>query len=204
MLTRAILFDFGGVIWRNMAEKSRVHWAQRLGIESATLERQILKSSALKNAMLGKISAAEMWPQIGSLLGLDEEQSLQLGEDFFREGELNTELLAFARQLRPNYQLGILSNAWRSTRNDLTDKLGLGELFKPLIISAEEGVAKPDPRIYQIAIERLDRQPAEVVFLDDQLENVEAARHFGMRAVHYQNNRQAITEVQLQLGLAAS
>ncbi|HEY90109.1 MAG TPA: HAD family phosphatase [Thermoflexia bacterium] len=202
MLTRAILFDFGGVLWRDVDRQARARWARELGMESMALEERIFESPALARAMLGEISSAEMWREIGVILGLDETQSRQLGENFFRGGQLNEKLLDFARQLRRHYQVGILSNAWDDARVDFTERLGLGEIFELLVISAEEGVAKPDPRIYQVAVERLGLRPPEVVFLDDRLENVAAARQFGMRAVHYQDNRQAVTEVQMYLGLA--
>ena len=204
MLTRAILFDFGGVLWHNMDRQACAHWARELGMESTSLEERVFKSPALTRATLGEISSAEMWREIGAALGLDETQSRQLGENFFQGGQLNEELLTFARQMRPHYQLGILSNAWDNARADFTERLGLGEIFELLVISAEEGLAKPDPRIYQIAVERLGLRPPEVVFLDDRVENVAAAHQLGMRAVHYQNNRQAITEVQMYLGLARS
>jgi epoxide hydrolase-like predicted phosphatase len=71
-----------------------------------------------------------------------------------------------------------------------------------MIISAEERVAKPDRRIYQITMERLGMDPGEIVFVDDLIENVEAARQLGINAVHFQNNAQAITEVQRYLAVA--
>ncbi|MEA3309012.1 MAG: HAD family phosphatase [Chloroflexota bacterium] len=202
MLTRAILFDFGSVLWRDVDRLARARWARQLGINCVALEEHVFESPALSRAMLGELSSTEMWHAIGAALGLDTAQSQQLGEEFFQGGRLNEELLTFARQMQPHYRLGILSNAWDNARVDFTEGLGLGEIFEVFIISAEEGLAKPDLRIYQIALQRLGLRPPEVVFLDDRMENVTAAQQLGMRAVHYQNNQQAITEVQMYLGLA--
>jgi HAD superfamily hydrolase (TIGR01509 family) len=53
------------------------------------------------------------------------------------------------------------------------------------VISGHVGVVKPDPRIFEILFERVGRRPQELVFVDDSLKNVEAARALGMPAIHY-------------------
>jgi HAD superfamily hydrolase (TIGR01509 family) len=65
-----------------------------------------------------------------------------------------------------------------------------------VIISAEVGLAKPDPRIYQLALERLGVDPPEAVFVDDFLRNVEAARAAGLHAVHFKGPEQARAELE--------
>jgi epoxide hydrolase-like predicted phosphatase len=64
-----------------------------------------------------------------------------------------------------------------------------------LIISAEVGLAKPDPRIYQLALEKLGVQAGDSIFLDDFKENVEAARAVGMLAIHFVDPQTAIAEL---------
>jgi putative hydrolase of the HAD superfamily len=56
-----------------------------------------------------------------------------------------------------------------------------------------------DERLYLLAMTRLGVQPAEVVFLDDRLENVEVARHLGMQAILFEENGQAIAALQRAL-----
>ena len=55
-------------------------------------------------------------------------------------------------------------------------------LFDGLVISGRIGLAKPDPRIFRHLLERHDLRAEEVVFVDDKLHNVEAARAVGMDA----------------------
>jgi HAD superfamily hydrolase (TIGR01509 family) len=54
--------------------------------------------------------------------------------------------------------------------------------MKDVIVSAHEGVIKPDRRIYEITAMRLPFAPEEVVFFDDREDNVTAARDFGFDA----------------------
>jgi putative hydrolase of the HAD superfamily len=202
MLTRAVIFDFGGVLLTTVDNAARHRWAERLDLDPVAMEAQIFESELMARAMIGEVSVDEMWRGVGEMLGLDAKQAQALQTDFFRGDRLNEELLDFARRLQPHYKMAILSNAWDNAREVFTDLFGLDEVFETMIISAEVGLAKPDPRIYHLALERIDVKPGEAVFLDDMRENVEAARHVGLRAVLYQNNRQAIADVQAQLGLA--
>ncbi len=202
MLTRAVLFDFGGVLLTTVDNAARHRWAERLNLDPVAMEAQIFESELMARAMIGEVSVDEMWRGIGEMLGLDAEQAEALETDFFRGERLNEELLDFARSLQPHYKMAILSNAWDNAREVFTDLFGLDEVFETMIISAEVRLAKPDPRIYHLALERVGVRPAEAVFLDDMRVNVEAARDIGLRAVLYQNNRQAISDVQAQLGLA--
>ncbi len=68
-----------------------------------------------------------------------------------------------------------------------------------IIYSHEVGLAKPDPRIYALTCERLGVRPAEMVFLDDVEPIVEAAREFGIHAVLFEANAQAIGEIEALL-----
>jgi HAD superfamily hydrolase (TIGR01509 family) len=57
--------------------------------------------------------------------------------------------------------------------------------FDIAVISGRERVAKPDRRIFEILIERVGRPPGDLLFVDDSLRNVEAARACGIEALHY-------------------
>jgi putative hydrolase of the HAD superfamily len=64
------------------------------------------------------------------------------------------------------------------------------------VYSHEEGMKKPDRRIYEIACRRLAVAPREAVFLDDTPECVEGARRAGMHAIRFVSSAQAIAELE--------
>jgi epoxide hydrolase-like predicted phosphatase len=68
-------------------------------------------------------------------------------------------------------------------------------LVDTVIISAEEGLAKPDERIFHLALERLGVVAQEALFIDDLAVNVEAARRVGIKSVHFQKTDQAVEEI---------
>jgi len=89
------------------------------------------------------------------------------------------ELLA---TLRPRFRLAALSNSnelhWERNATDL----GVNDLFELAISSHEVKCCKPDPEIYQVALDRLAVSPNAVMFFDDLPANVAAASRLGMRA----------------------
>lgn len=79
-------------------------------------------------------------------------------------------------------RLGVLSNAGPSL-SIRYEAMGLRDVFDIFVISALVGLVKPDPRIYQIALEQLDLPAASVAFIDDDPDNVDTATELGMLAV---------------------
>lgn len=75
-------------------------------------------------------------------------------------------------------------------------------LFRGIVVSGEERLVKPDPRIYWLLFERYALDPATCVFVDDSTANVFAARRAGMTAIHYVPGLN-LTEALRKLGLPA-
>ena len=60
-------------------------------------------------------------------------------------------------------------------------------VFRDLVVSGEEGILKPDRRIFEIALQRIGRPAQEVIFIDDTKANVHAAQALGMKALHFRS-----------------
>lgn len=100
------------------------------------------------------------------------------------EDELPYPNAAFClKTLREQYHIGIIANQNPGTSARLK-KFGLLQYIDPVIASAEEGVAKPDPRIFELALERAGCQPEEAVMIGDRLDNdIVPAKQIGMKTV---------------------
>ena len=121
--------------------------------------------------------------------------------DLWREylGTANTELIEYARRLRPRYRTGIVSNSFVGAREREQAAYGFEDLVEEIVYSHEAGFSKPDPRIYALICTRLNVAPEEMVFLDDADVCVAGARDAGIHAVRYQDNAQAIAEIEKAL-----
>ena len=199
MTIRAVIFDFGGVIVRTEDQSPRLKWAERLGVTPEVLSATVFDSDASTEATIGRVPAEAIWAHVAATLNLDAATLAQLRSEFFAGDRRDDALVAFLRGLRPAYKTGILSNAWSDGRQIIAGKFALGDAADDLVISAEVGVAKPDPRIYDLATTRLDVRPEETIFVDDFVRNIDGARKFGMQAVHFRNREQAIADVRALL-----
>lgn len=90
-------------------------------------------------------------------------------------------LLKRARQVAT---VALLSNATTRLEQDLA-RQGLDTLADAVLNTARLGVAKPDPRVYLLAADRVETPVHRCLFIDDTLANVTAAREVGMTALHY-------------------
>jgi len=199
MTIRAVIFDFGGVLIRSQDESGRRKWEARLGLSEGELAGVVFGCDASARATVGKLPSEAVWQDLAGRFGLEPAELRELQHDFWSGDVFDAELMQFLRDLRPRYKTAILSNAWPNARELFIEHFGIGSAVDDMIISAEEGVAKPDPRIYRIAAERLGVALHEAVFVDDMEENVEAARQLGMRGVQFRSTPQALAEVQAYL-----
>lgn len=86
---------------------------------------------------------------------------------------------ALARAGVPQYALTNLPAEWVEPVHALYPQMAH---MRDVIVSAHEGVIKPDRKIYEITARRLPHDPADIVFFDDREANVRAAREFGFDA----------------------
>ena len=75
------------------------------------------------------------------------------------------------------------------------------ELFDGIVISAEEKLIKPDTALFQRVVDRYQLEPAEMVFMDDSLPNIEAAISLGMHGVHFNGSDDCYAEVKRHFSL---
>jgi epoxide hydrolase-like predicted phosphatase len=194
MTIRAVYFDFGGVLVRTEFQAPRQHLAERLGLEYEDLIRIVFESETARQASLGLIDEQTHWEATLRALRLPADGRQALTDAFFGGDVVDRALIAFLRSLRPQYKVGLISNAWSGLRDYITAQ-GFADAFDAMIISAEVGLIKPEAAIYRLALESLGVQPAEAVFVDDFIENIEGARAIGMHAIHFQQPEQALEDL---------
>jgi len=69
----------------------------------------------------------------------------------------------------------------------LTRRYGIPEFYDEIISAGETGYTKPNPKIFEEALRRLGAKPEDCIFVDDTVDNVEAARSLGMKGILYRN-----------------
>jgi putative hydrolase of the HAD superfamily len=207
MAFRAVIFDLGGVVFPspfeafdaydhgNDLKKGTMRSLIRTSSETgawAALERGELSMDEFVVALEGEARAAgfqldgrRLMGLIGSSLGPRPEMTRAI--ELIRASGLRT---------------GALTNNWADERTRSSPS-GLREtgLFDIIVESAVEGLRKPDPRIYTLALARLNVLASETVFLDDLGMNLKPARDMGIRTIKVVDPDVAIGELESILGL---
>lgn len=140
---------------------------------------------------LGKFSEADAILKYVDLLNLPERQITNLIEEFKKQQipiEGSIELLKKMKQLRLN--LYIITNNTKGIMEYHKLHSDFPKFFKDMVVSADLGFLKPSPEIFQYLIDKHDLKPNESVFIDDTLENVEAALKLGIHALQFTDTLQ--------------
>jgi epoxide hydrolase-like predicted phosphatase len=193
---RAVVFDIGGVLEITPDLGVYRRWETRLGLLAGEMGERM--HDVWLGGSLGTITLDDVHQAITDRLGLDERQVAAFMADMWREylGTANTELIEYARGLRPRYRTGILSNSFVGAREREQAAYGFEDLVDEVVYSHEAGMSKPDRRIYALVCSRLNVRYDETVFLDDTDVCVAGAHEAGIHAVRYRDNAQAIAEIE--------
>lgn len=197
----AVFWDLGGVIYRTHDWSGRTRWEKRAGLSPNELEQIVFNGEMSIRATLGQADVDDVWTWVIQHLNLIEDERDALSRDFFSGDRIDESLVEFIRNLRPRYKTGVISNAWPNTRYRIEKEWCIADAFDHIVVSAEVGIAKPDPRIYQLALDGLGVASDEAVFIDDFEENIEGARAVGMQAIHFRDSKQTISALRKLLDL---
>ena len=199
-MIKAGIFDIGGVLidWNNEWLFQDVD--QTLHISSNL--RAKFWHSPMKLLEIGEITESEFWQRLiedTKASGELPEESLLLRK-FEKEFHINQQVVRIARELKSkDFQVAVLSNTI-SPHSKFMRSTHLFDLFKPVVLSNEVGVAKPNADIYQLVLKKLKLSPEEVFFVDDRPENVEGANRVGIHGILYKDP-QTLREVLKKLGV---
>lgn len=185
-MIKAVIFDVGGVLVKTHDHSHRREWERRLDLDDWESEEIVFNSPKGTQAQSGQITNSQLWSWVGEQLSLEDADLQAFRRAFWAGDRLDQALVAYIRSLRPHYQTAIISNATDDLRRTLSSTYPIEDAFDLIVCSAEEQVMKPDQTIYRRTLERLEREPQEAVFIDDNADNVAAAQDLGMYAVHYQ------------------
>jgi len=177
LIIKAIIFDFGEVlnVLDDPAEDEvrRVRLAQRLHLEPDEVWSYLFEGELARRWFTGEIDREEFWIDILGPRGIiDPDAIYAISSTVFNGREkVNLEMGTLVQELSSRFKLAVLSNTgWSETEMSrlFYNDFGLqDQLFDVIVTSHSAGVVKPNPAIFQLALDRLGVQPEEAIFTDD-------------------------------------
>lgn len=203
---RGLILDFAGVLTVGVHQAHEA-WCGSQGLARdawrSTLNTHPEARSHYRALEVGQMSQAEFNLRTAQLLGVPDADDL-MGRVWAAVQPAHT-MLSLARAARAaGYTVAMLSNSFGLAPYDPYDHIGVRGLFDVTVISEHEGVAKPDPVIYQRTLDRMGLAGAECVFVDDHPANLPPAQALGIRTVLATSESDTVNQLETLLGVRAS
>ncbi|MDZ7785949.1 MAG: HAD family phosphatase [Candidatus Saccharibacteria bacterium] len=171
MAIKAIIFDFFGVICSDQ------YWNYvKADRQSAGTFREYAEE-----VNLGEMS----WSDFVAKIAQATHTSVDEVKELYRSERINPRMAEWIADLHGRYKTGLITNAHHEFIDPLLKRSHLAKHLDSVVVSSRLGVIKPDPAIFEAALEELGCAPEEVIFMDDLDRHVEAARKVGIQAFRF-------------------
>jgi epoxide hydrolase-like predicted phosphatase len=182
---KAVIFDWGGVLIEDPAPGLVQYCAQILNVPKEKYEKAYRQLS--KNFQKNLISENTFWEKISSELKVHKPKVSSLWTDAFKAAYVpRKEMFTLAAELKgKGYKTAVLSNTEIPTMQYFYQLRY--DMFDVTVFSCVEGTIKPERKIFEIALTKLDCIPEQSVFIDDNPEFVKAAGKYGLYAILFEN-----------------
>ncbi|MFA4872371.1 MAG: HAD family phosphatase [Patescibacteria group bacterium] len=181
-----IIFDAGGVLtdiktWEELgsilSKKYHVNKPKTI---------QLLRTTWRK-ARVNKISSKLFWTTISDYLS---RETHLLRQEITTHHKMRPHMLQLITALKRHYTTGLLSNHIEDWLEETIANHHLEKYFDAIVTSYGTRAAKPSKAIYRALLRKMRKKPEECIFIDDQKENVIAAKKLGIHGIHYRNFNQ--------------
>ncbi len=197
---KGLLFDWGGVFTHGTFDGRVTENLSRYFERPLDAVRRAYFAE-VERLELGEWSLKRFWQYLQEALGL--EASYPVFERLFLGSVApNAAMYDLLAALPDGLKVGLLSNNYPVISRYLRAGEGF-DRFDAVVFSNEEGVKKPSPEAYLLALERLNLAPGEVLFVDDNPENIAAAERLGLRT-HLFSHPEALAQDLARRGLTLS
>ena len=188
-----IIFDLAEVYLYGMKNVER-RIEKLLGI---SIPYGIDEGEELHKFFRGEITEEVLWKWIinNNHWSIDIDTLKRLVRENMTEVEGTRSII---ENLRKNgYTLGLLSVHGKEWIKYCEEKFDYHRLFHSVMYSFEVGVCKPDPKAFQLILDKLRVNPAECPFIDDNMVNIEAAKKLGINGIQFKNPVQLREELKI-------
>lgn len=200
-MIKAIAMDVGGVLLRTEDPSGRRALEKKYALQPGRVDALVFNSKTAADSTIGRVSPEKVWKDLAETLSLSSEELEAFKRAFWQGDKLDQELIRYLESQRPKYITALLSNAWMDARQALAEQYNIieGQTVDLILLSSELGVAKPDERIYHILAERVQCEFNQILFVDDFIENINAAEVLGIHTIQYQQGMDLIEHIQTKL-----
>ena len=189
-----IIFDFGGVLVDWNPRYLYLNYFQNESemeyfLHSVCTDEWNLEQDKGRSLAEGTLILQKKFPAFHDLIQLYYHKWATMLKDEFPE------TVSILYQLKEKYNIYGLTNWSAETIPIAYERFPFFKVFDGIVVSGEEKMVKPDERIYHLLLDRYHLKAENTVFIDDNLNNIIAAREIGLTAIQHKNAGQLKTEL---------
>ena len=188
---KGIIFDLGGVLIGDFSKAFFANTSKELKVPVNKIRRAIRREVVLLQQ--GKETSLQFWKRICKKLQIFPPSSKVLlsfwSKRYQQNAKLNKGTLLLIKQLSRKYPLGIISNTVKE-HTAVNRKRNLFKYFDIVLLSHNVGLRKPQKEMFQLASKRLRIPLNNLLFIDDELRWVKAARKAGLQSIQFKSPKQ--------------
>ena len=191
MAIKAVIFDLAGVVLFPIRGTFNSLLAERLEAPLDEVER-VMSDHTNDLWDLNEISDDAFYDHLLTELNMPLEKKAIIRKFVVDDFYVDEEMLNLVRELRKTCTTALLTNFPAHVHDFMKSAWRMDGAFDHLIVSADVKLIKPDPRIYQLSLERLGCLAHEVVFIDDRQINIDSAQALGINCILFKSKSKTI------------
>lgn len=197
-MIKTILFDYAGVITPTSNNYDfAVKNCKRFNLTPKELMQMTYENWA--ETALGKQKCSFFWGTIAKRLNIKPDELRDLVIETF---PVDKRMVDIINKSKTRYITVLFSNQIEDWIEQVIKENKLKNSFHFLINSYIVGARKPDEAIFKEALKKTSSKPKEVLFIDDSLENIEAAKKMGINAIHFNSFEQFLVEFKTYIDIS--
>lgn len=190
----AVGFDYGGVLAGISGSEFERRASKLLNVDTQIFKDTYFKFNHLLNNNI--LSTEDFWKKVtAELKSGNKYEELMKFIKGLPTHKINEQMLGLVDKIKNNgYKTGLLSNNTIEAESKVHGAR-LADHFDAVVVSAEIGYSKPNPKIYEIFIERLGVKAKELIYIDDTTRSLETSKGVGFYPILFKNYKSLLTRL---------
>ena len=180
-MIKGVIFDFFGVIF------SDDYWQ---------FVKQDRQTDTIFRDFTDEVNLGQIpWQAFVSKIAAATGKSLAEVNQMYESEKIDPRVTGMILELHKTYKTGLITNAHHEFIDEILERHDLSQIFDTTVVSSRLGIIKPNPSIFEFALDQLGIEASEAVYIDDLARHVSAAGELGMKTILFQDFEQCKREL---------
>lgn len=197
-MVKAVLFDFDGVLTTDATGSYSIcsYISKNAGINEDLFKKEYYKYN--NKLLYGETTHKDIWSRLCENLG--QEIPYKILEESFINTPIDTEMMKLVYRLKQQeYKIAMVTDNKKDRICSIVNYHNLDKVFDFIAISADVGSGKKEYEIFTQAIDKLQVQAEECVFIDNNKENLIVPRKMGMKVIYFDDSNRNYNNFLMEL-----